>query len=128
MKNVSLATLRKAVIAAMLIFSTPALNAQSFAIDKVRSDFKALLQRPLVDPQPSLQTFTTDSVLIEKGFFYSEATEKVPLLFDCHLPMRSSLQFLNRVAILQTRLHFSTDRVQWHDDTFPMLLCPSGRG
>jgi hypothetical protein len=46
----------------------------------VRSDFKTLLQRPIVAPQPSIQSFPTDSVLIEKGFFYSEATEKVPIV------------------------------------------------
>jgi len=49
-------------------------------IEKVASDFKSLLQRPLVDFKPSFQSLTTDSVLIEKGFIYSEATEKVPVL------------------------------------------------
>ena len=80
MKNTSLQTLSKALITASLFFSISVSNAQPPFVDKVRTDFTALLQRSLVDPKPSLQALTTDSVLIEKGFFYSEATEKVPLL------------------------------------------------
>jgi dienelactone hydrolase len=49
-------------------------------VEKVASDFKALLQRPIVDFKPSFQTIKTDSVIIEKGFIYSEPTEKVPIL------------------------------------------------
>jgi dienelactone hydrolase len=48
--------------------------------EKVASDFKALLHKPIVDFKPSFQTIKTDSVLIERGFIYSEATEKVPVL------------------------------------------------
>ncbi|MBD0287911.1 MAG: prolyl oligopeptidase family serine peptidase [Flavisolibacter sp.] len=48
--------------------------------EKVASDFRALLQRPAVDFRPSFQSFITDSVLIEKGFIYTEETEKVPIL------------------------------------------------
>jgi dienelactone hydrolase len=70
----------KTIITGVLFFNISFLNAQPPSVDKVRNDFTALLQRPLVDPKPSLQNFTTDSVLIEKGSFYSEATEKVPLL------------------------------------------------
>ena len=69
----------KKIFLYVLLFYSARLDAQ-IPIDKVRSDFIALLQRPMVDPAPSLQSFVTDSVLIEKGFFYSEATEKVPLL------------------------------------------------
>ncbi len=57
-------------------------------IEKVASDFKSLLQRPLVDFKPSFQSLTTDSVLIEKGFIYSEATEKVPVLI--YKPLHSA--------------------------------------
>jgi dienelactone hydrolase len=64
----------------VLLFFSSAVDAQLPDADKVRSDFIALLQRPKVDPAPSLQLLSTDSVLIEKGFFYSEATEKVPLI------------------------------------------------
>jgi dienelactone hydrolase len=70
----------KALLTGILFFCISVLNAQPPSVDKVRNDFKALLQRPIVDPKPSLQSSITDSVLIEKGFFYSEATEKVPLL------------------------------------------------
>jgi dienelactone hydrolase len=55
-------------------------QAQFVAAEKVKKDFISLLQRPAVDPKPSFQLYTTDSVIIEKGFFYSEAAEKVPVL------------------------------------------------
>jgi len=48
--------------------------------DKVAKDLKALLQRPTVDFKPSFETTTTDSVIIEHGFIYSEANEKIPIL------------------------------------------------
>lgn len=48
--------------------------------ETVAEAFKKLLQRPPVDFKPSLQLITTDTVLIEKGFIYSEANERVPLL------------------------------------------------
>ena len=67
-------------ITIILLVAVSALHAQFLPVDKVRNDFIALLQRPSVAPNPSFQSFTTDSVLIEKGFFYSEATEKVPVL------------------------------------------------
>ena len=70
----------KALITGILVFAITLLNAQPPSVGKVRNDFRALLQRPIVDPKPSIQSFKTDSVLIEKGFFYSEATEKVPML------------------------------------------------
>ena len=54
--------------------------AQPYAPEKIRADFVALLQRPAVDAKPFFQTTTTDSLIIEKGYFYSEATEKVPVL------------------------------------------------
>lgn len=49
-------------------------------VEQVAGEFKALLERPHVDPRPSTQKIKTDSVLIEKGFFYSEETERVPLM------------------------------------------------
>src|ERR1700710_958329 len=48
--------------------------------DKVATAFKHLLQRPIVDFNPSFTIIKTDSVIIEKGFIYSEANEKVPIL------------------------------------------------
>jgi len=47
---------------------------------QVSADFKALLDRPKVAFEPSFQTTKTDSVIIEKGAFYSEKNEKVPTL------------------------------------------------
>jgi len=67
-------------ITAILFLAISALHAQLVPVDKVRNDFKTLLQKPSVAANPSIQSFPTDSVLIEKGFFYSEATEKVPVL------------------------------------------------
>ncbi len=49
-------------------------------MEKVASDFRSLLQRPAVDFRHSFQSFITDTVLIEKGFIYTEETEKVPIL------------------------------------------------
>jgi len=69
-----------AATTALFLLVTSSLHAQFFPVDKVRHDLVALLQRPSVAPDPSFQSFTTDSVLVEKGSFYSEATEKVPVL------------------------------------------------
>lgn len=64
----------------VFVLSISQLHGQLLSVDKVRNDFKNLLQRPTVALNPSIQSTTTDSVLIDKGFFYSEATEKVPVL------------------------------------------------
>ena len=64
----------------ILFFEGLMANAQVIAGDKISQDFKALLNRASVAPRPSIQSFSTDSVLIERGFFYSEANEKVPML------------------------------------------------
>ncbi len=50
------------------------------SLEKVAADFKQLLNRPTIDFNPSFNSITTDSVIIEKGFIYSEANEKVPIL------------------------------------------------
>lgn len=49
-------------------------------MEQVADEFTAMLKRPATNLSPSLNSFNTDSVLIEKGFIYSEASEKVPLL------------------------------------------------
>ena len=64
----------------LFILSISTIHGQMIQVDKVRNDFKSLLQRPAVTFNPSMQYTSTDSVLIEKGFFYSEETEKVPVL------------------------------------------------
>ena len=69
-----------ALVLSILFFTPSALNAQFLPPDKIRNDFRNLLQRTAVAPKASIQSFLTDSVLIEKGYFYSEADEKVPLL------------------------------------------------
>jgi len=57
------------------------LHGQVRSLAKVKNDFKRLLARPSVPLNPTLITsITTDSVIMDKGFFYSEATEKVPFL------------------------------------------------
>ena len=97
-KKAGCKSLFQGLILCFLFVSTSALNAQTYSIDKVRSDFKTLLQRPLVDPKPSIQSFPTDSVLIEKGFFYSEATEKVPIII--YKPIGSGIKKLPVVICL----------------------------
>ncbi|HTE12327.1 MAG TPA: acetylxylan esterase [Chitinophagaceae bacterium] len=68
------------LLIASLFMVGATLHAQPLPVDKVRTDFKTLLQRPTTDPRPFFTSVATDSVLVEKGFFYSEATEKVPVL------------------------------------------------
>lgn len=68
------------LLACVLLLSISTIHGQLLPVDKVRNDFKSLLQRPAVALNPSMQSTPTDSVLIEKGFFYSEATERVPVL------------------------------------------------
>ncbi len=68
------------LITGILCLVISSVYGQFLPVEKVRNDFKALLQRPWVAANPSIQSFPTDSVLVEKGFFYSEATEKVPVL------------------------------------------------
>ncbi len=48
--------------------------------DEVTRDFKALLQRPVTDPRPSFAVTHTDSMDIERGTIYTEATEKMPIV------------------------------------------------
>jgi Acetyl xylan esterase (AXE1) len=48
--------------------------------DKVKADFKKLLERPHVPLNPSFEINKTDSVIIEHGFIYSAANERVPML------------------------------------------------
>jgi dienelactone hydrolase len=86
------------LLTVLLLATISFAHAQLPSVDKVRNDFYALLQRPMVAPQPSLQIVTTDSVLIEKGFFYSEATEKVPVLI--YKPVLKSIQKLPVVICL----------------------------
>ena len=50
------------------------------SIENVREDFIRLLQRPKTAPKPSFKTIKTDSVVIEKGFIYTEPTERVPVI------------------------------------------------
>lgn len=85
-------------ITAILLLAVSTLHAQFLPVDKVRNDFIALLQRPTVAANPSFQSFITDSVLVEKGFFYSEATEKVPVLI--YKPVSSQIKKLPVVICL----------------------------
>lgn len=63
------------------ILTLSQLHGQVPSVAKVKNDFKRLLARPSVPLNPTLITsITTDSVIMDKGFFYSEATEKVPFL------------------------------------------------
>lgn len=82
------------LITGLLLVSAGKTNAQAGAFvptDKVAQDFKALLKRPTVDFQPSFRITQTDSVIIEQGFIYSEANEKVPILIykPAHSKLRS---------------------------------------
>ncbi len=87
-----------ALVFGILSFTLSTLHAQFLPADKIRNDFRALLQRTLVAPKPSIQSFPTDSVLIEKGYFYSEAKEKVPMLI--YKPVSNKIKKLPVVICL----------------------------
>ena len=70
----------RAAATGILLLCLLQIRAQPLPVEQVRHDFKALLQRSPATPRPSTQSYPTDSVLIERGFFYSEDTERVPLL------------------------------------------------
>jgi dienelactone hydrolase len=72
------------------------------AVDKVASDFTRLLQRPTTPFRPFFEVTPTDSVTIEKGFIYSEANEKIPILI--YKPVHTSLK------------------------SFPVVICLHGTG
>jgi dienelactone hydrolase len=79
--------------AGILIF-TAMCNAQAqpqVPVDQAAADFKKLLERPHGALRPSSQIVKTDSVIVEKGQFYSEETEKVPFLIYKPLNIKSKL-------------------------------------
>jgi dienelactone hydrolase len=87
-----------ALVFGIISFTSSTLHAQFLAADKIRNDFKVLLQRPRVAPKPYIQSFPTDSVIIEKGYFYSEEKEKVPMLI--YKPVSSRFKKLPVVICL----------------------------
>ena len=88
----------KTLLACIISGSSTILPAQPYTTAKIRTDFVALLQRPAVAANPSFQYFITDSLIIERGFFYSEATEKVPVLI--YKPVAKGTQKLPVVICL----------------------------
>lgn len=64
----------------ILLQAVTALHGQLVPVDQVRNDFNKLLRRPAIALNPSIQVFISDSIQIEKGYFYSEPSEKVPVL------------------------------------------------
>jgi len=86
------------LLAALILLLAPGLAAQPLPVDKVRADFAASLQRPAVDPKASFSLVPSDSAIIEKGFFFSEATEKVPVLI--YKPLNSGARKLPVVICL----------------------------
>lgn len=67
-------------IAILLCSAALAQTTKSYTPEQVAVDFKNLLARPRVAFQPAFKAYKTDSVLIERGFIYSEKDEKVPVL------------------------------------------------
>ncbi|MFD0750471.1 alpha/beta hydrolase family protein [Mucilaginibacter calamicampi] len=75
--------LRLKYIIAALLLQTSVVLAQTPTYPptaQVAVDFKALLQRPIVEAKPSFTVTHTDSMDIEKGSIYTEATEKMPVV------------------------------------------------
>lgn len=89
---------RICLLSSVFLLVISALHGQLLPARNVRTDFITLLQRPAVARNPSFQSFPTDSVLVEKGFFYSEATEKVPVLI--YKPVSSGTKKLPAVICL----------------------------
>ena len=68
------------LVAGALLCMALSARSQFYPVEKIRKDFRAVLERPLVPYNAFTQTLRTDSVLIERGYYFSEATEKVPML------------------------------------------------
>ncbi len=60
-------------------------------VEQVAADFKKIVDRPKVDFNASFQTTKTDSVIIERGYIYSEKDEKVPILI--YKPLSAQAKF-----------------------------------
>ena len=86
------------LLAGILFSFAITLHAQPLPADKVRSDFINLLQRPAADPKASFTSVSTDVAIIERGFFYSEASEKVPMVI--YKPLSSTTKKLPVVICL----------------------------
>lgn len=57
------------------------IRAQSYLPEaKVSADFKKMLERPHVPFRPSFKAIKTDSMIIEKGYIFTEADERMPVL------------------------------------------------
>jgi pimeloyl-ACP methyl ester carboxylesterase len=75
--------LRKIFITCLVLFQANLLFAQTPQyppVEQVAKDFKALLQKPVVDFKPQFTTIRTDSIQVDKGSIYTEETEKMPIL------------------------------------------------
>jgi cephalosporin-C deacetylase-like acetyl esterase len=80
------------LVSILLLFFIQTKAQHSYLPKKqVSADFKKLLQRPLVPLKPSFKQVTTDSVLIEEGYIYSEKNEKVPILI--YKPLSTAASF-----------------------------------
>lgn len=60
---------------------------QYLPVQQVRKDFKALLDRPKVAPKPEFTTVRKDSIQVDRGFIYTEANERMPILI--YKPVRA---------------------------------------
>lgn len=80
--------MKPVLLVSLILFSFNAFSQQQLTTKatlypptkKVADDFINLLLRPAVNARAFFQSFPTDSVLIERGFIYTEETEKVPIL------------------------------------------------
>jgi dienelactone hydrolase len=95
--------LRPAILLFFLFTQIVQIHAQSFLpAAKVAADFKTMLERPHVAFRPSFTSTHTDSVTIEKGFIYTQANEKMPVLI--YKPFKAGVK------------------------TFPVVICLHGTG
>jgi dienelactone hydrolase len=90
------------LLLSLLISEGFAQHEQYPSAKRIEKDFRALLKRPNVDFRPSFQIIRTDSVIIERGYIYSEQDEKVPMLL--YKPLKGRLT------------------------SFPVMICLHGTG
>jgi dienelactone hydrolase len=113
----------KLILSLALMLSASILFAQEqyLAPAKVAADFKKILDRPRVDPQPSFQTTVTDSLIIERGSIYSEKNERVPVVI--YKPVKPGVKSFPTVIFLH-----GTGGNKDNGEVKPMLLALAKRG
>ncbi len=113
----------KIILSFVLVISVQVLFAQEQypAPAKVAADFKKILDKPRVDPKPSFQIMTTDSLIIERGRIYAEKNESVPVVI--YKPVKVGVTSFPVVIFLH-----GTGGAKENGEVKPVLLALAKRG